>query len=34
MKEDLKKLLISEQEMYAVNGLGDVLDALRDYRNG
>ncbi len=32
MKDDLKKLLISEHEMYAVNGLGETVDALREYR--
>ncbi len=33
MKDDLRKLLVSESEMYSTNGFAPVVDALHEYRN-
>ena len=32
MREDLRRLLISESEMYSANGLGHAMDAIREYQ--
>jgi hypothetical protein len=32
VKEDLRRLLVSETEMYSANGLGHALDAIREYK--